>query len=169
MSNRRRRPGQPRPGPSRTDPLVLERPGPGEDQAVSTEGITFRLDGVLFTCHGRVSAFDLAEFAGRAEDAAPEINGSRRGRILADFMHGLPGDPTYAEVTRHRLVHQTPDSVMQQIIFDLIEDSVDRLYPGRRPRRSAAGPASPPPAPPSPVRRRARSGACRAGGQGGAG
>ena len=116
--------------------------------------MTFRLDGVLFTCHGRVSAFDLAEFAGRAEDAGPEDNIADPGvvRILADFMHGLLGDPTYAEVTRHRRAHHTPDPVMQQIIFDLIEDSANR--PSPRPSPSPAGPpapVSPPAVSPSPV------------------
>ena len=134
-------------------PVVLERGRRADaDQDVSTEGMTFRIDGVLFTCHGRVSAFDLAEFAGRAEDAGPEINDPGVVRILADFMHGLLGDPTYAEVTRHRRVHKTPDSVMQQIIFDLIEDTADR--PLTRPSPSPAGPqapASPPAVSPSPA------------------
>lgn len=142
MSNRprRRRPSGPagqaaaRPSP---DKIRSYSSAGGTEEETSTEGMTFRIDGVLFTCHGRVSAFDLAEFAGRAEDAGPEINDPGVIRILSDFMHGLLGDPTYAEVTRHRRVHRTPDAVMQQIIFDLIEDAADR--PSPRPSPSPAG------------------------------
>lgn len=160
MSNRRRRTGRPAgPGarPS-TDKVRSYSSAGSAEEETSTEGMTFRIDGVLFTCHGRVSAFDLAEFAGRAEDAGPEINDPGVIRILSDFMHGLLGDPTYAEVTRHRRVHRTPDAVMQQIIFDLIEDAADRPFP--RPSPSPAGrpeATSSPGASPSPATEAAAS------------
>ena len=137
MSNRRRRPRIPGASAPSPDRVRSYSSAGGDEEETSTEGMTFRIDGVLFTCHGRVSAFDLAEFAGRAEDAGPEINDPGVVRILADFMHGLLGDPTYAEVTKHRRVHRTPDAVMQQIIFDLIEDAADR--PLTRPSPSPAG------------------------------
>jgi hypothetical protein len=125
-----------------------------EDDAASTEGLWFRLDGVKFTCHGRLSAFDLAEFAGRAEDAGEDSDIRDPGviRILADFMHTVLGERTYVEVTAHRRKHRTPDEVMQKILFDLIEDTVNR--PTASPSPSPAGrpvPVSPPAVLPSPA------------------
>jgi hypothetical protein len=147
MSNARKtRPkaAEPRPGRSYSSAAT-------EDDAVSTEGLDFWLDDVRFVCHGRLSAFDLAEFAGRAEDAGPEIADPGVVRILGDFMHTILGDPTYADVTRHRRAHKTPDAVVQQILFDLIEATVSR--PTARPSPSPAGPpgpVSPPAVSPSP-------------------
>jgi hypothetical protein len=125
-----------------------------EDDAISTEGMTFWLDGIQFTCHGRLSVFDLGEFASRAEDAGPVDNINDPGviRIIADFLHGMLGDPTYADVTRHRRQHKTPDGVMQQVVFDLITDAAGR--PTVRPSPSPAGrsaPPSPPAVSPSPA------------------
>jgi hypothetical protein len=116
-----------------------------DDDAVSTEGMEFDLDGVTFICHGIVSAFDLAEFARAAGDAGPDIADPGVIRILADFMQGILGDPTYDDVTRHRRKHRTPDPVIQQILFDLIEDLANRPT-----QPSSASPDGQPAAAPQP-------------------
>src|ERR1700748_3626429 len=95
-----------------------------KDDAASTEGLTFELDDVEFTCHGRISAFDLAEFAGPVADAGNADTADPAVlRILTDFLRVVLGDKTYAAFTRHRRVHKTPDEVVQQILFDIIEDA----------------------------------------------
>jgi hypothetical protein len=124
------------------------------DDAQSTDGIEFELDGVTFTCHGRISAFDLAEFAGPIADAgtASETTDPSVLRILSDFLRTILGDATYRQLTAHRRAHNTPDDVVQQILFDVIEDSSNR--PTTAPSPSPAGPPAPGTAPagsPSPA------------------
>lgn len=116
------------------------------DDAASTEGLTFTLDETEFTCHGRISAFDLAEFAGPVADAGNADSADPAVlRILSDFLRTVMGEQTYAKFTKHRRVHKTPDEVVQQILFDIIEDSSDSPTSGPAP--SPAGPGSPAPAP----------------------
>lgn len=122
-----------------------------EDDAVSTEGITFDLDNVAFTCHGRISAIDLSEFAGPAADAGDNDLDPHLVRILADMMRMVFGEETYREITRHRRKHQTPDGLMQTILMDVVEEAAQRPTsrpspsPGGRPepRPSLAGSPSP--------------------------
>lgn len=116
----------------------------GQDDAVSTEGLTFTIDGTEFTCHGRISAFDLSEFAGPAADAGEDILDPGVMRILSDLMRAVLGDETYRALRRHTRAHRTPDEVIQQILMDLTEDAVSRPSPG--PSQSPAGPAAPVPA-----------------------
>ena len=124
------------------------------DDAVSTEGIDFTLDDVMFICHGRISAFNLSEFAGPAADAGDNIVDPDVVRLLADLMRMVLGDSTYREVTKHRRKHHTPDSVMQQILMDVVGAVGGR--PSARPspspagRRPAARPAAVSPSPASP-------------------
>jgi hypothetical protein len=123
------------------------------DDAVSTEGITFTLDGTVFTCHGRISIFDLSEFAGPAADAGDDNLDPRAVRVLADLMQMVFGDPTYRDVTLHRRMRHTPDGLMQQILMDVV-GQVSRNRPSARPSPSRAGPpatASPPAASSSPA------------------
>jgi hypothetical protein len=115
------------------------------DDAVSTAGIQFTLDGVVFTCHGRVSAFDLSEFAGPAADAGDDTVDPDVVRLLADLMRVVLGDATYRLVSKHRRAHQTPDGVMQQILMDVV-GQVGR-HPSARPAPSRAGPPPPDPSP----------------------
>ena len=107
------------------------------DEVATTEGITFDLDGVTFTCHGHLSAFDLAEFAGPVADAPDPENVSDPGvlRILSDFLRALMGQQTYIAFTAHRRKHRTPDEVVQQILFDLVEDVTSRPFPKPSPLR----------------------------------
>jgi hypothetical protein len=113
----------------------------GLDDAVSTEGITFELDGVEFTCHGRISAFDLSEFAGPAADAGEDMLDPGVMRILADMMRAVLGEVTYRDLRRHRQAHKTPDGVMQQILEGIVEDAANRPSAGLSP--SPAGPPAP--------------------------
>lgn len=122
------------------------------DDAVSTEGITFKLDGVEFTCHGRISSFDLAEFAGPAADAdEAEADGRPIDpalvRVLGDLTHVVLGDPTHRQFTSHRRKHHTPDDVVQQILLDVIEEATS----GRPSARLSPSPAGPQPPQPSPA------------------
>jgi hypothetical protein len=124
------------------------------DDAQSTDGIEFELDGVSFTCHGRISAFDLAEFAGPIADAgtAAETTNPAVLRILSDFLRTIMGGATYRAFTDHRRAHNTPDDVVQAILFDIIEDSSNRPTPAPSP--SPGGPPAPGTAPagsPSPA------------------
>jgi hypothetical protein len=124
------------------------------DDAQSTDGITFELDGVEFTCHGRISAFDLAEFAGPVADAGTGAESADPAvlRILADFLSAIMGPDTYRAFTVHRRTHHTPDDVVQAILFDIIEDSSNRPTPAPSP--SPGGPPTPGTAPagsPSPA------------------
>jgi hypothetical protein len=125
------------------------------DDAVSTEGIDFTLDEVEFICHGRISAFDLSEFAGPAADAGENIVDPDVVRLLADLMRMVLGDQTYREVTKHRRKHQTPDSVMQQILMDVVGAvggrPSARPSPSRAGRRPAVRPAAVSPSPASPA------------------
>jgi hypothetical protein len=108
------------------------------DDAVSTEGVTFTLDGVAFTCHGRISTFDLSEFAGPAADADADNPDPQLVRVLADMMRLIMGPATFRAFTAHRRAHATPDSLVQQILLDIIEDATGR--PSARPSPSPAGP-----------------------------
>jgi hypothetical protein len=149
MSNTRK--ARPKP-PDTPPPRRSYSSAATDDDAATTEGIDFWLDGVQFICHGRISAFDLAEMAGRAEDAGPEITDPGVIRILSDFTKSILGEQTYYELTKHRRKHRTPDAVIQQIIFDMIEDTIHR--PIRKPSPSPAGPetvTSQPDVSPSPV------------------
>jgi hypothetical protein len=126
------------------------------DDAVSTEGIDFTLDGVRFVCHGRISAFDLSEFAGPAADADNDLDPALV-RILADLMRMVCGEQTYREITRHRRAHHTPDEVIQQILMDVVEAAASRPStrpspsPGGRRHRAPALAGSPSPAGPAPA------------------
>jgi hypothetical protein len=121
------------------------------DDAVSTEGVDFTLDGVQFVCHGRISAFDLSEFAGPAADAGEDSIDPDVVRLLADLMRVVLGDATYRLVSRHRRQHQTPDSVMQQILMDVVaavgKGRSARPQPSRTGPRQAAQPAAVSPSP----------------------
>jgi hypothetical protein len=119
-------------------PPTMRYTSAGPDDAVSTEGITFWLDDVEFTCHGRISAFDLSEFAGPAADAGENTIDPDVVRLLSDLMRMVLGDATYRLVSKHRRLHQTPDVVMQQILMDVVA----AVGKGRsaRPSPSPAGP-----------------------------
>jgi hypothetical protein len=112
------------------------------DDAVSTEGITFTLDGVTFACHGRISIFDLSEFAGPAADAGEDSTDPDVVRMLADLMRMVLGADTYRLVTKHRRAHQTPDAIMQQIVMDVV-GAVNGGRPSARPSPSPAGEPAP--------------------------
>jgi hypothetical protein len=128
-----------------------------DDDAVSTEGIDFTIDGEPFVCHGRISAFDLSEFAGPASEAATadQVSDPAVVRMLADLMRMVLGDDTYRQVTKHRRLHRTPDSVMQQLLMDVVgavgERPSARPSPSRggRPPRVSSPAASPSPAGPA--------------------
>ena len=108
------------------------------DDAASTEGIDFWIDDVQFICHGRISAFDLSEFAGPAADAQEDMLDAGVMRLLADLMRMVLGEDTYRAVTRHRREHKTPDVVMQQILMDVVAEVNQR--PSARRLPSPGGP-----------------------------
>jgi len=115
--------------------------GGAEQDVASTEGITFDLDGIEFTCHGRISMYDISAAAGSLTsdgiiddpDAIPAI---------ADLIREVLGADTYRAFTRHRRAHRTPDMVVQDIINGVIEETGERATgrPTVKPPTSPDGP-----------------------------
>lgn len=111
----------------------------GSDEAVSTEGMTFDLDGVTFECHGVFDVNDLTDLATALMDASeswvdPEALGAM-GHVFRTIM----GEEAYKAFRRHRREHRTSPEVVSKIMMDLVED-ITRLPTTRR----SASPGGPP-------------------------
>lgn len=96
------------------------------DEEISTEGLSFELDGVTFTCHGYFDSQDLAELAAPLLDAKagwmdPEALGA-----VATFYRTIMGEDTYRAFARHRRTHRTPASVVSAIMTDMIGELTSR-------------------------------------------
>jgi len=127
-------------------------PGIEGDEVISTEGVSFDLDGVEFTCHGQMDANDLVELAPLLD--AGESNWLDPASLAAvgHFYSQVMGRATYAQFQAHRRRHRTPPSVIGQILMDLIQEVTERppgrlspspSGPGTTGASSPAGPASP--------------------------
>lgn len=110
------------------------KPAPGadaaEEEVISTEGITFTLDGVVFTCHGTLDAQDFIDLAGPLMDAGDGWFDPEALAAVARFYRLVLGDESHRAFQAHRRRHRTPSPVVAQIMTDLIEEITARP-PGR--------------------------------------
>jgi hypothetical protein len=114
--------------------------GDGSDpEALSTEGLTFELDGHLFECHGVFDATDFADLAAPLLDASAGWLEPDAVAAVGTFYRTIMGADTYRAFAAHRRKHRTPASVIAQIMTDLIEDLV-----ARDPQRPSPSPGGPP-------------------------
>lgn len=119
--------------------------GDGSDpEALSTEGLTFELDGHLFECHGVFDATDFADLAAPLLDASAGWLEPDAVAAVGTFYRTIMGAGTYRAFAAHRRKHRTPASVIAQIMTDLIEELV-----ARDPQRPSPSPSGPPPTGPS--------------------
>ena len=109
-----------------------------EDEVLSTEGLTFELDGTVFTCHGEFDGNDMADLACPLMDAGDNWYDPEALAAVATFYASVLGPATYRAFAKHRRTHRTPPSVVAQIMTDLIEELTSR--PPDRPSASPPGP-----------------------------
>jgi hypothetical protein len=110
-----------------------------ETEVVSTEGMTFDLDGVTFTCHGAIDANDLIDLAPLLDADENWFDPAALGAV-GTFYEQMMGTASYRALQRHRRARRTRPSVIAQIMFDLIEAAMNRP-----PDRSSSSPPGPPP------------------------
>lgn len=121
-----------------------------ETEVVSTEGLTFDLDKVTFTCHGSLDANDLIDLAPLLDADETWFDPAALGAV-GSFYEQMMGTASYRALQRHRRQHRTRPSVIAQIMFDLIEEVMRRppakssSSPGGPPPTGASSPAAPPP------------------------
>jgi hypothetical protein len=126
-----------------------------EEEIISTEGVTFTLDDVEFTCHGQLDAQDFIDLAGPLMDAGDGWFDPEALAAVARFYRLVLGDESHRAFSAHRRRHRTPPSVVAQIMTDLIEEITARP-PGRLshspggPPRTAASSQDGSPSPGSP-------------------
>jgi hypothetical protein len=115
--------------------------GDDGDLQMSTKGLTFELDGVLFECDGRFDAQDFAELAGPLLDASAGWLDPEALAAVSTFYRTILGDDAYRRFSAHRRRHRTPQSVVGKIMQDLMEEMVAR--PPDRPSPSPGGRSDP--------------------------
>lgn len=139
--------------PKRTYTSQATAPGTEGDETISTEGITFELDGAEFTCHGQMDANDLVELAPLLDAGEGNWLDPAALAAVGHFYSQVMGRASWAQFQAHRRRHRTPPSVVAQIMMDLIEEVT--LRPPDRLSPSPSGPettgASSPAAPASPA------------------
>lgn len=139
----------------------------GQGESVSTEGLSFTLDGVTFDCHGEFDTNDLTDIATALMDADDGWVDPQALGAIGQLMQTMLGPATAKAFRRHRREHRTHPEVVSQIMLDLIEDITKR-----DPTRHSASPPGPPapagpsspaasPSPASPRKRRAATVAAR--------
>lgn len=130
-----------------------------DQETVSTEGVTFTLDDVVFECHGVLDAQDMVDLAVPMADAAEGWFDPEALAAVGRFYRQVLGEETYRQFSGHRRRRRTPQSVVATIMMDLIEEITAR--PPASPSPSPGGPppmpASSPAASPSPEPRVMRS------------
>jgi hypothetical protein len=132
------------------------KPAPGtspEEEIISTEGLSFDLDGVTFECHGQLDAQDFIDLATPLVDAGDGWFDPEAVAAVGRFYRLVLGEESHRAFAAHRRRHRTPAPVVAQIMTDLIEEITARP-PGSLSRLPAGPPktaASSPAASPSPV------------------
>ena len=129
-------------------------PGAQPDQdVVSTEGVSFTLDDIEFTCHGELDGQDMIDLAVPMSDAQEGWFDPEALAAVGRFMRQVMGEDTYRAFAAHRRRKRTPQQVVADILMDLVQEITAR--PPGRPSPSPSGPpatgpsspaASPPPA-----------------------
>lgn len=114
--------------------------GPGDEEVVSTEGLSFELDGVTFDLHGQFDGQDMIDLAMPLADAGDGWYEPEALAAVGRFYQQVMGEETYRAFSRHRRKQRTHPQVVAQIMTDLIEELTDRP-PGKLSR----SPAGPPP------------------------
>lgn len=112
----------------------------GGEESISTEGITFTLDGVEFTCHGTMDANDFIDLAGPLMDAGDGWFDPEALAAVSRFYRLVLGEASHRAFQAHRRRNRTPPSVVAAIMNDLIEEVT-----ARPPGRLSPSPAGPPP------------------------
>jgi hypothetical protein len=113
-------------------------PGATGEESISTEGYTFTLDAVTFTCHGEMDANDLVELAPLMDAGEGDWLDPASLAAIGHFYRAVLGPVTYRQFSAHRRQHRTAPSVVAQIMFDLIEEVT--AGPPAVPSPSQAGP-----------------------------
>ena len=113
----------------------------GESEAVSTEGMTFELDGVEFTCHGEFDSNDMTDLASALMDADENWVDPQALGAVGQLFATILGADTNRAFRRHRRANRTHPEVVSQILLDLIEDITDR--PTQKPSASPRGRQAP--------------------------
>jgi hypothetical protein len=125
----------------------------GDPALISTEGVSFDLDGVTFTLHGEMDENDLVDLAVPLMDAQEGFLDPEALAAVGRFYKLIMGDETYRAFQAHRRRHRTPPPVIAEIMMDLLQEITAR--PPVRSSPSSAGPArtgdSSPAGSPSPV------------------
>jgi len=101
----------------------------------------FELDGVKFVGTGRLSALDASEFA-RLAASGVDSESPEGQSAIAEFFITVLGKACYQRLRAHIREHQTDDSVIMQLIGDIIEDWSNR--PTSTPSASSDGQTSTP-------------------------
>jgi hypothetical protein len=111
------------------------------------EGLSFKLDGQVFTCGGRPRLLDESELALLAVQAT-DIRTPQARAAVAAFLQMALGPVEYQRFRAHYHEHETPDEVLLDVLA-LINDRLDEAIAeltGRptRPRLSSSpGPQDP--------------------------
>jgi hypothetical protein len=126
------------------------KPAPGAEpdpDLVSTEGISFTLDDVVFTCHGELDGQDMIDLAVPMADATEGFFDPEALAAVGRFYRQVMGEETYRQFTGHRRRHRTPQAVVADIMMDLVQEITAR--PPGKPSPSPAGPPTTGPSSPA--------------------
>jgi hypothetical protein len=119
------------------------KPAPGtspEEEIISTEGLSFDLDGVTFTCHGAIDAQDFIDLATPLMDAGDGWFDPEAVAAVGRFYRLVLGEASHRAFQAHRRHHRTPPSVVARIMTDLVEEIT-----ARPPGSPSPSPDGPPP------------------------
>jgi hypothetical protein len=129
---------------------------------ITTEGVSFELDGVTFELHGEMDENDLVDLAVPMMDATDGFLDPEAIAAVGRFYRMIMGEGTYRAFSRHRRAHRTPPDVVAEIMMDLLGELTSRPpaspspSPGGPPPTGASSPAgSPSPGSPAPDQRTA--------------
>jgi hypothetical protein len=116
---------------------------PDED-VISTEGVSFTLDDVEFTCHGELDGQDMIDLAVPMADAGDGWFDPEALAAVGRFMRQVMGEDTYRAFAAHRRRHRTRQQVVADIMMDLVQEIT-----ARPPGKPSPSPSGPPPTGPS--------------------
>jgi hypothetical protein len=96
-------------------------PAEGEEERNPLAGVSFKLDGDVFECKGRLSVADMAELARQSMSGADTAEAATLA-LLAEPLAQAFGQEEYDRFRVHCREHHTPDAVYLQILSDLNEE-----------------------------------------------
>ena len=101
---------------------------PAEGETSPLAGLSFRLDGVEFSCQGDLSILEVAELA-RVSVSGGDMEEAAKLGLIAEQFRAAFGPAEYARFREHCAAYHTANSVLLTILADInteVQNAVER-------------------------------------------